>query len=327
MPVLYVVEPGAKVTKEGQQLVISKDDRLLGEVEVQGLESVVVLSSVQVTTQALCELLRGGVEFALINSHGRLLGQLTPPTAKNLDLRRAQYAAETDPLFALTQSKLITAAKIKNQCQVLLRHALDEPGAQGAVEAAAAELSVLADRVPQVTEIAALLGLEGQAATLYWKVFPQLLAPSGLSFPGRQKHPPPDPINAALSLGYSLLTNLLTSQLDAVGFDPYLGFLHQETYGHPALALDLAEPFRAPVVDRMTLRLFNLKILCSDDFQPHPEGGLHLTDDALRHFFAEWERVLQKLAIREAIRQQLEQLARVYRGAEPGVQPWRWMAR
>jgi CRISPR-associated protein Cas1 len=146
-------------------------------------------------------------------------------------------------------------------------------------------------------------------------------------FSGREKHPPPDPVNAAVSLGYSLLTNLLTSQLDAVGFDPYLGFLHEETYGHPALALDLAEPFRAPVVDRMVIRLFNLKVLEPDDFQPHGEGGLHMTDQALRRFFAEWERVLQKVSVREAIRQQLEQLARVYRRSEPCVQPWRWMAR
>lgn len=55
--------------------------------------------------------------------------------------------------------------------------------------------------------------------------------------------PPTDPVNALLSLAYSLLAKDCTIASLAVGFDPYVGFFHQPRHGRPALALDLMEEF------------------------------------------------------------------------------------
>jgi len=327
MSVLYVVEHGAKVYRRGEQIAVEKDGEDLAEIELSRLSSVVALNTVQFTTQALCALLEAGIELAFITSRGDLLGQLTPPLARNLALRKAQFHRETDPEFVLKQSKAIVAAKAENQRQVLVRHSLDKPGRQTRVQAAAEGIERAAKRIETVTSVDSLLGIEGECAALYWGAFADLLLADGVPFPGRRKRPPPDPVNAVLSLGYTLLTNLLTATLDAYGFDPWLGFLHSETYGHPSLALDLVEPFRAPVVDRMTLRVFNLRILTPGNFRPYEGGGIRLDDDGLRSFFREWERTLARLSIREAIKTQMEQLARVYRGQEDEVKPWLWSAR
>ena len=56
-------------------------------------------------------------------------------------------------------------------------------------------------------------------------------------FEGRNRRPPRDPVNALLSLAYSLLAKDLTVACYAVGFDPYVGFYHQPRFGRPALAL------------------------------------------------------------------------------------------
>lgn len=327
MSCLYVVEPGAVVRRRGQRLLVEKEGAQLLEVEWQALTSVIVLSSVTVTSPALCALLDAGIELAYMTPQGRLLGQLTPPLARNLALRRAQYEKERDPEFALRQSRLLLAAKVENQRQVLLRAALDAPGPQLPLEDIIPKLAHLSGTLQHAASPPALLGYEGQAAALYWQAFGALLAPSGWIFQGRQAHPPPDPINAVLSLTYTLLTNTLTSLLDAYGFDPWLGFLHSETYGHPSLALDLVELFRAPVGDRLALRLFNLKMLQEKDFIPYEEGGVRLTDEALRRFFLEWERQLQRMQVREAMKNQIQQLAQVYRGEAEEIVPWRWEAR
>ena len=51
------------------------------------------------------------------------------------------------------------------------------------------------------------------------------------NFTNRNRRPPTDPVNAMLSLGYSMLAKDCTLAALAVGFDPYLGFYHQPRFG------------------------------------------------------------------------------------------------
>ena len=97
----------------------------------------------------------------------------------------------------------------------------------------------------------------------------------------------------AVSLGYSLLTQELVSLIEATGLDPYLGFLHQLDYNRPSLALDLIEPFRYPIVDRLVLRVINRGQVQPSDFQTtEGNGAVHLKPDALKRFLAEYEQAL-----------------------------------
>ena len=114
------------------------------------------------------------------------------------------------------------------------------------------------------------------------------------SFTGRQRHPAPDPVNALLSLGYTMVYNEIGSLLDGLGFDPYLGFYHQPRFGHATLASDLLEEFRAPLVDRLTLHLTNNRILQEPDFYPHTSGGVYLLDEPRKRYFQEYERFVTR---------------------------------
>lgn len=328
MSILYVVTDGATLRKSGERFLVEGPDKeRLAEIEARRLESVCILSSVQVTTQALAELLEHGIELAILSHRGKLLGQLTPPLAGNVALRKAQFAKENDPAFALTQAREIVAAKVANQRQILVRHALDEPGPQPQAEAAAENIARDARKVPGAGDMNTLRGLEGVCARHYWQAFGSLIKAEGLSFTQRQQRPSPDPVNAVLSFGYVLLGSMLHALLDGLGFDPFLGFFHEESYGRPSLALDLLEPFRAPVVDRLALRLFNLSMLKADDFEPDGEGGVHLKREALRVFFREWEKQLHRMETRLHVRQQAEDLRKVFLGEKAAVTPYRWSAR
>lgn len=125
-------------------------------------------------------------------------------------------------------------------------------------------------------------------------------------------------MNALLSFGYVLVGNELQALLDAMGFDPYLGFFHQMDYGRPSLALDLLEEFRAPLVDRFSARLLNLGILKKVDFTTTPEKGTILDREALKGYFVEYEKELnatvalggETISWRQLFRRQAERLAR-----------------
>src|SRR5205814_6131625 len=135
--------------------------------------------------------------------------------------------------------------------------------------------------------VAAMDGVEGAAARTYFAALMEFNR-SEMEWPGRVKHPATDPLNALLSLAYTLLMHELTALLEGVGLDPYLGFLHQVDYGRPSLALDVMEPFRHPVADRLVLTLLNRRVLDASDFRSGGEhSGVFLAPAALKRFIAE----------------------------------------
>ena len=117
-----------------------------------------------------------------------------------------------------------------------------------------------------------LLGLEGQGAVSYWKGFRAVLK-GQWGFDKRAYYPPPDPINAMLSFGYTLLLTDVKAAVRAAGLDPYLGVFHVVDYGRPSLALDLEEEWRAVIVDAMVLRLVNSGQIKPHDFEYVSKNG------------------------------------------------------
>jgi CRISPR-associated protein Cas1 len=142
-------------------------------------------------------------------------------------------------------------------------------------------------QVPLAQDLAALRGLEGAGTKAYFAILREALRQE-FSFEKRTRRPPRDPVNALLSLAYSLLTHALFTACEVAGLDPYDGFFHADKYGRPALALDLVEEFRPVVADSVVLYTINRGILQRDDFQPGEEGASYLTRRGLRRFLAQF---------------------------------------
>jgi CRISPR-associated protein Cas1 len=139
------------------------------------------------------------------------------------------------------------------------------------------------------------MGSEGIATAVYFKAYGRMFRKE-LRFETRTKRPPKDPVNALLSLGYTLLTNEILSLVIAGGLDPYLGFLHGVVYGRPSLALDVVEEFRHPLIDRFTLNLFNNELFTAADFRPVEGQGVYLTETALKNYLKLYEQRLREPA-------------------------------
>ncbi len=333
MATLYLTEQGSILRKTGDRIIVEKDDTVLLDVPCHKVDSVLIFGAVQVTIQALSELLEHEIELALFTRHGRLKGQLTPIKSKNIVLRMAQFERVRDPAFVLTTARAVVRAKVENGITVLRRFAYNHPERKSGLDSAVVEMERELGEVDRAADLPALNGIEGMAARAYFNGFGQLIL-TGLPFPGRKRRPAPDPINALLSFGYTLIANELHSLLDGIGFDPYLGFFHQVDYGRPSLALDLMEEFRHPLVDRLTITLVNKGILKEEDFAPDPaSGSMHLKPDAMKVYFQHFERWLkderapsaegQKVGFRRCFQLQAQRMAETLRGGKP-YEPFRY---
>ena len=237
--ILIVHTPGAQVGQRGEQIVVSQKGEILRKLPSRDLRAIHLYGAVQLTAQAAQTCLELSIPVAYFSPAGRYLGMLAGLPASGVDARRGQYR-----LFELPQARLhiareVIRAKIHNQRTMLMRNG-DQPDAI---------LNLMAhfrDSTAQAGSLEELLGIEGSAAALYFEHFPTMLKRGEqwtFDWRGRNRRPPRDPVNALLSLGYSMLAKELTGICHAVGLDPFLGFLHQPRYGRPALALDLMEEF------------------------------------------------------------------------------------
>ncbi len=114
-------------------------------------------------------------------------------------------------------------------------------------------------------------------------------------FNGRNRRPPRDPVNALLSLAYSVLSKDCMIAAHMVGFDPYLGFFHQPRYGRASLALDLMEPFRPLIADSAVLTAINTGMITPDDFI-RAGSAVALTQAGRKKFFHAYELRMDSLA-------------------------------
>jgi CRISP-associated protein Cas1 len=292
MTTLYLSEQQSIVKKRDGYLIIqyAEPNRPKAEIPLIKVSQVVVAGDVTVTTPAIHTLLEAGIEICFLSMYGQFRGRLSPPLAKNAALRRTQHRAHTDPQRALQVAQVCVKGKLENMRTLLLRSNRQLQDDQ--IAAAATSIQNMIRTVPRTTRVGSLLGIEGNGSAAYFSVFGKLLRGS-LTFTRRRRRPPTDPVNAMLSLGYTLLQHQVSAAIQIVGFDPYVGFLHQPRYGRPALALDLMEEFRPIIADSVVLNIVNHRILTEQDFKEEL-GVVHLKPEARKKFYLKFEERLQE---------------------------------
>lgn len=316
--VLYVTTPGACVHQEHGRLCVTKGKEVLQEARLLDVERVVVLGGTAgVTSTAATALMESGIECAFLSSTGKFRGFLTPAKSRGAALRLAQYGAYQNPARRLELAQKLVVRKIKNSDVVLSRYVRNHP--QMVFTREQDRLFAAQYAASTATSIPSLMGFEGEAAAAYFAAFGQMLG-GGFNFTERSRRPPRDPANALLSFGYTLLTSEATSAVVGAGLDPAIGMLHELDDGRPSLALDLIEPFRSAVVDRLVLHLANNRMLSPlEDFTSDTTQGPRLTDPARRRFLLAYEERMTEpfrttktgnpLCLRERLRQEAHSLA------------------
>jgi CRISPR-associated protein Cas1 len=297
---LYLNTQGLRVGKSGYVLKLQDKETVVQEVRINEICQLNLMGNIQITTQAVQALCEQETPIAYFSMGGWFYGVTHGLGVKNIYLRREQFRLADVPGFCLRLARALVAGKIRNQRTMLQRNHVEPPASALAF---LKEMQLDAERAEAFD---VLLGIEGNAARVYFQHFAGMIklddpiAPRGeaadfnFDFRNRNRRPPRDPVNAILSLAYSILAKDLTIVSHTVGFDPYLGFYHQPRYGRPALALDLMEPFRPLIADSAVLSAINTRMVADRDFVRAGES-VALRPEGRKGFFRAYEQRMDTL--------------------------------
>lgn len=290
---LFVNTQGAHLTREGLTVAVSMQGEIRTRIPIHILSGIVCFGVVSATPFLFQLAAEHGVSVAFCTEFGRFIGRMQGPISGNVVLRRKQYRAADDRLLSTTLARSIVSAKINNGRCVLQRASRDSCDLEkkAVLDFAALRLRRTLDTLTHADSVDQVRGFEGEAANLYFGVLDQLVTAEKehFFFRGRSRRPPLDNLNALLSFLYTLLANDTVAALETVGLDPQVGFLHRERPGRPSLALDLMEELRAPVADRLALRLINRRQIEADGFHRTESGGVTMNEATRRIVLTEWQ--------------------------------------
>jgi CRISPR-associated protein Cas1 len=279
--ILVIDHRETQVRMEGRALRIQRPGVAPEHVPLGLLGLVVVHGSPLVGCEVWRELAERDIPAVLQPARGRgraaFIGAAFGAT---IELRTTQHRAAADPGYSLDIARRLVAEKIEGQARVLDHLAPNDPAAEALRQLQVTSLS----KVPQATSNAMLMGVEGAAAGAWYALLSAWL-PEQWRFNGRNRRPPRDPVNALLSLGYTLLAGEMLRATQEQGLDPALGFLHGMVPGRESLVLDLIEPLR-PSVDLFVIGILDL--LLPTQFTYSKRDGCRLNKDGRGQFYREW---------------------------------------
>lgn len=303
---LYLNTPGYRVGCKDEVLTVKEKDKVIEEVRIRDVSHVALFGNIQISTQAVQSLCEMEVPITYFSMGGWFYGITRGHTMKNVFLRMEQFRLACDERTCLSLARRFVHGKIRNHRTLLMRNHL-EPS-----DGVIAKLKRASEDAVEAKSIEELLGIEGAAASQYFQQFGGMvkveddLPGLGLTventkqrtfnfnFNNRNRRPPTDPVNAMLSLAYSMLSKDCTLAALAVGFDPYLGFYHQPRFGRPALGLDLMEEFRPLIAESTVLSCINNRIVTDKDFV-NAGQAVNLTAAGRKRFFQAYEQRMSSL--------------------------------
>lgn len=335
---LFINSEDAYLALENENVVVLRGEEKMGQYPLTILENIVSFSYKGASPALMGACAARDIHLCFLTPNGRFLARVCGQSRGNVLLRKEQYRVSDDSAQSCMVARNMIFGKIFNSRWVLERmlrdHAMraDLPS----LSAASAQLQNRLEDVRQINDLDALRGAEGLASAAYFGVFDQMILNQKdvFHFDGRNRRPPRDRVNAALSMTYTLLAHDCASALESVGLDAYVGFMHRDRPGRASLALDLMEELRAPLADRFVLTLINTRVLQQKHFKTQADGAVWLTDDGRKALLSAWQSrkkveithpfLKEKMAWGLVPYVQALLLARTLRGDLDGYPPFLW---
>lgn len=292
MSYVYITEEGARIQKKGGRFLVGRNLEILFEIPEETLEGLVLIDSVQVSSQAMVEFLQRGIPVTWISATGKFFGRLESTSHINVFKQQKQILMQVSP-FSLEIGKHIVLAKVHNQITILRQYKRRSDST--VVEIAVHQMDLLRKVIFKATNRDELMGYEGAIARIYFGALRELV-PDNFSFTGRSRQPPLDAFNTMLSFGYTLVMYEIYTAITNVGLHPYFGFLHALKNHHPALASDLMEEWRPVLIDSLVLSLVNHHEIKPEHFQRSDGSrGVFLTRDGRNIFLKAYEKKMRTM--------------------------------
>jgi CRISPR-associated protein Cas1 len=270
-------------------LALYENDRRRQTVPIPLIERLIIQGSrTRLDSAVLLKLAEGGTSTLLLSArYSRRVAIVLGPAHNDAAIRLAQALRSQDAGFCRHWAQQLVVAKLRRQLGLLEAAMSTRPEVRKPLFDACESLrGSLARLLADEQDCERLRGFEGSAARVYFQGLGSLFAPS-LGFTGRNRRPPRDPVNACLSLAYTLLHFEAVRAAHIAGLDPLIGFYHRPAFGRESLACDLIEPLR-PHIDGWIVEQFRSEALRADHFSLSANGCL-LGKAGRSHFYASWE--------------------------------------
>lgn len=292
----------------GEALVFRENGVRIGTVPLAPLSRVYLRGEAILNSSLLAKLGAHGVAVIVLSGRKAEPTLMMPRPHNDAEKRISQYKASTDADFCLKFSRETVRNKIATQIQLLEEMKQSEPCHRYALSHSLEKINVMHDKAGSIPGIPQLMGLEGASSAAYFEGLASVFPPR-LNFSQRNRRPPRDPVNAVLSLGYTLLHAEAVVALYGSGLDPYIGFYHQLDFGRESLACDIIESLRV-FVDRHALNSFKSGLLRPEDFSI-TDQGCFMGKAARPKYYESWDVVAER--IRHQLSAGCDELARQVR--------------
>jgi len=335
---LYVTSPNKYLSLDGENVVVLEGDTEIGRIPLHNIQGIVTFGFMGTSPALMGACAKRDISLCFLSSNGRFLARVVGPEIGNVVLRRTQYRIADDESMCTDIAKNIIIGKIYNSRWVIERAIRDHSLRLDVdkLKRKSAFLHNALSRAKQCTDTQQLRGVEGEASSVYFSVFDDLILQQkeDFYFRNRNKRPPLDNLNALLSFAYTLLANECASALQAVGLDPYVGFLHKDRPGRVSLALDLMEELRSVFADRFVISLVNKKIVSSKGFTVKENGAVIMDDETRKTVLSSWQSKKKEIITHPFLQEKIEWgivphvqallLARFVRGDIDQYPPFLW---
>lgn len=335
---LYITTPDRYLSLDGENVVILSENTEIGRIPLHNLEAIVTFGYTGASPKLMGACAKRNISLSFMTEHGKFLARVTGEVRGNVTLRKQQYRISDKDDVSVKVAKNFIIGKLYNSKWVLERAIRDYPLRLDAnkLKSKSEFISKALKSAQICVDTEQLRGIEGEAASVYFSVFDDMILQNkeDFYFHTRNRRPPLDNVNAMLSFAYSLLANMCAASLEIVGLDPYVGFLHKDRPGRVSLALDLMEEFRSVMADRFVLTLINKRMINNRGFMKKENGAVIMSDDARKLFLKSWQERKQEVIQHPYLDEKIEWgmvpyiqallLARYIRGDLDEYPPFLW---
>jgi len=265
---------GSYLRKNGNCFLVRKDDRNF-EVAVNKVNSILITTAAYITTDAIKLAVDNNIDIVFLDSHGEPYGRVWHPKLGSTNLIRRRQLETYGTTEGLNLAREWGIKKLINQVDLLNRLKKSRDDKKDELEKHIQEIEQCKQQMQRLrgtidARRQDILGLEGRASRAYFAALSSTM-PERYRFEGRSRNPAKDEFNALLNYGYGVLYSLVEKACIIAGLDPYIGFLHTDSYNKTSLVFDIIEVFRI-YVDETVVFLFTRRMVKDEYFEKLAQG-------------------------------------------------------
>ena len=282
MSYLYIEDPNVKTyISDGNIVCENSKENLKNIIPIELIDGVMLVGNTNISSGMMKEMLIREIPVTFLSNNGGYYGRLESTKFTNVERQRNQFKISEDEKFKLEFAIKIISAKINNQIVILRRY--NRYLINDIVSKNIKDIEINSKNLNCCQSINQVMGIEGICARKYFESL-ALLVNKDFKFNGRNRNPPKDEFNSLLSFGYTLLLYEIYTIITTKGLNPYVGLMHKDRNGHPSLASDLMEEWRAIVVDSLNMYLINSGSITINEFEKSYNNGIIISKEAVKKY-------------------------------------------